>query len=73
MKFFEFEDGIYLIDGEENYKDYWGQKLIAINGYEIEEVKEMIKPYIQRIIVLYLKTIFKLINKFKFVKFQWNS
>lgn len=48
LKFFEFEDGIYLIDGEENYKDYWGQKLIAINGYEIEEVKEMIKPYISK-------------------------
>ena len=48
LKFFEFEEGIYLIDGEINYKDYWGEKLISINGYEIEEVKEMIKPYIAR-------------------------
>ena len=48
LKFFEFEEGIYLIDGSLEYKDYWGKKLIAINGYEVEEVKEMLKPYIAK-------------------------
>ena len=48
VKFFEFEDGIYLIDGALQYKDYWGKKLVAINGYTVEEGKEMLKPYIAK-------------------------
>ncbi len=48
LKFFEFKEGIYLIDGSLEYKDYWGNKLIAINGYEVEKVKEMLKPYIAK-------------------------
>ncbi|WP_291653300.1 hypothetical protein [Clostridium sp.] len=48
LKFFEFEEGIYLIDGSLEYKDYWGNKLIAINGHEVEEAKEMLKPYIAK-------------------------
>lgn len=48
LKFFEFEEGIYLLDGSVEYKDYWGNKLIAINGHEVEEAKEMLKPYISK-------------------------
>lgn len=48
VSFFEFEDGVYLIDGELKYKDYWGNKLIAINGYTVEEAREIIKPYIAK-------------------------
>lgn len=48
VKFFEFEDGIYLIDGSLKYKDYWGKKLLAINGYTVEEGKEMLRPYIAK-------------------------
>lgn len=46
--FFEFEDGIYLTDGSLEYKEYWGNKLIAVNGYELEEAREMITPYIAK-------------------------
>lgn len=48
IRFFEFEEGIYLIDGALEYKDYWGNKLIAINGYTVEEAREMLKTYVAK-------------------------
>lgn len=48
IRFFEFEDGVYLIDSALEYKDYWGNKLISINGYTVEEAREMLKPYVAK-------------------------
>ncbi len=48
FSFFEFEDGIYLINTTEEYKELWGKKLIAVNGYNIETLRDKLKPYISQ-------------------------
>jgi hypothetical protein len=46
--FFEFDDGIYLTNASENYKELWGKKLVAVNGYDIAALEEKLKPYISQ-------------------------
>lgn len=31
LSFFQFGDDIYLVDGDSEYKEYWGKKLVSIN------------------------------------------
>jgi hypothetical protein len=45
---FEFDDGIYLTNASEDYKELWGKKLVAVNGYDIDMLREMLKPYISQ-------------------------
>ncbi len=48
FSFFEFEDGIYLTNASENYKELWGKKLVAVNGYDIDTLREKLNPYISQ-------------------------
>lgn len=46
IKFYWFEDGVYIIEATEKYKDLVCQKVIAIEGVEIERVIEELKEII---------------------------
>ncbi|MBN1064723.1 S41 family peptidase [Clostridium botulinum] len=48
LSFFQFGDDIYLVDGDSEYKEYWGKKLVSINGYSINELKEKLEPFISK-------------------------
>ncbi|OSA90815.1 UNVERIFIED_ORG: peptidase S41 [Clostridium botulinum] len=48
LSFFQFGDDIYLVDGDSEYKEYWGKKLVSINGYSIENLKEKLEPFISK-------------------------
>ncbi|WP_252229973.1 MULTISPECIES: S41 family peptidase [unclassified Clostridium] len=48
LNFFQFGNDIYLVDGDSEYKEYWGKKLISINGYSINELKEKLEPFISK-------------------------
>lgn len=46
ISFFEFEEGIYLNNTSIKYKDFWGKRLVSINGYSIEQLRSKLSPYI---------------------------
>lgn len=46
LSFFEFKEGIYLTNASLEYKDFWGKKLAAINGYSVEQLRSKLNPYI---------------------------
>ncbi|MCC9296153.1 S41 family peptidase [Clostridium sp. WLY-B-L2] len=48
IKFFQFEDGIYVVDAPLKYEDLWGKKLTGINGYSIEQLHSKIDSFISR-------------------------
>lgn len=48
LSFFQFGDDIYLVDGDSEYKEYWGKKLVSINGHSINELKEKLEPFISK-------------------------
>lgn len=48
ITFFQFENDIYLSDASLDYKDYWGKKLVAINGYSIEEIRSKLELFVSK-------------------------
>lgn len=48
ISFFQFEDGIYLSNCSLGYKEYWGKKLVAVNGYSIEQLHLKLDPYVPK-------------------------
>lgn len=46
LSFFEFEEGIYLSNSSLEYKDFWGKRLVSINGYSIDALRSKLKPFI---------------------------
>lgn len=48
LGFFQFEDDIYLTNSSLEYRALWGEKLLAINGYSIKELKKMLEPYVSK-------------------------
>ncbi|WP_461205811.1 hypothetical protein [Clostridium sp. DL1XJH146] len=46
LKFYYFDDGIYLIDSAPEYSQYIGFKLKEINGKSVEEIIELFRPII---------------------------
>ena len=48
LSFFQFEEGIYLNNCSLEYKHLWGKKLIAVNGYSIEELHLKLDPFVSK-------------------------
>ncbi|OAA92873.1 S41 family peptidase [Clostridium coskatii] len=48
VNFFQFEDGIYLVNSSLAYKDFLGKKLVAVNGYSIEQLHLKLDPIISK-------------------------
>ena len=48
ITFFQFENDIYVSDASLDYKDYWGKKLVAVNGYSIEEIRSKLDPFVSK-------------------------
>jgi uncharacterized protein YxeA len=48
IKFFQFGDGIYVVDAPLKYESLWGKKLTGINGYSIEQLHSKIDPFISK-------------------------
>ncbi|MGB7604827.1 MAG: S41 family peptidase [Lutisporaceae bacterium] len=66
VSFFEFEEGIYLNNCSIEYKEFWGKKLVAVNGYSIEQLRLKLEPFISNDNQAIMKNEF--CNSLKFVE-----
>lgn len=48
VSFFQFEDGVYLVNSSLAYKDFWGKKLVAVNGYSIQQLHSKLDTIISK-------------------------
>ncbi|SDP60639.1 S41 family peptidase [Clostridium gasigenes] len=48
IAFFQFENDIYVSDASLDYKDYWGKKLVEVNGYSVEEIRSKLDPFVSK-------------------------
>ncbi|NMM62505.1 peptidase S41 [Clostridium sp. P21] len=48
VSFFQFDDGVYVVDSSLKYKELWGKKLTSVNGYSMTQVQEKIDPFISK-------------------------
>lgn len=48
LSFFQFENDIYLTNSSLEYKDFWGKKLVGINGYSIEQLRSKFEPFVPK-------------------------
>lgn len=59
MKTYWFNDGLFVLDATENYKEIIGQQIVKINDVEIENVFNRIKPFLNADNEYYKKHLFQ--------------
>lgn len=48
LSFFQFENDIYLVNSSLEHKDFWGTKLLAVNGYSVDQLRTKLDPYVSK-------------------------